>query len=78
MSDELRSYRAYLLRLWRAGSADRLSWRASLELPRTGERRGFGDLASLFAFLEAQLDRDARGDTSSDCAEDAQQRSDPH
>jgi hypothetical protein len=77
MPDEQRFYRAYLLRLWRAGSTDQASWRASLEHPRTGERRGFGDLASLFAFLEAHLDVDAKGDTPSQFADGAEQESDP-
>jgi len=29
-------------------------WRASLEDPHSGERRGFADLESLFAFLKEQ------------------------
>lgn len=44
-------YRAYLLRLWQTGDDESASWRALLEDPRTGERHGFADLASLFAFL---------------------------
>ncbi|MBI4321170.1 MAG: hypothetical protein HY675_21985 [Chloroflexi bacterium] len=49
-----RDYRAYLLRLWRAESAEGTVWRASLESPHTGECRAFPDLASLYAFLQGQ------------------------
>ena len=45
---------AYLLRLWRAGNGEHVIWRASLERAYTGERRAFGSLAALFAYLEAQ------------------------
>ena len=52
---EPRRYRAYLLRLWQADDEDgRPVWRAALEDAPTGERRGFADLGSLFAFLEQQ------------------------
>ena len=52
---EQRRYRAYLLRVWQADDADgRPVWRAALEDARTGERRGFADLARLCAFLEQQ------------------------
>lgn len=52
---EPRRYRAYLLRLWLAEGEDgQPVWRASLESAQTGERRGFADLGSLFAFLEQQ------------------------
>lgn len=52
MSHEPPGYMTYLLRLWRAGSAEEPDWRAALENPRTGERQAFGDLESLFAFLQ--------------------------
>ena len=52
---EPRRYRVYLLRLWQAEGEDGCpAWRAALEDARTGERRGFADLARLCAFLEAQ------------------------
>jgi hypothetical protein len=55
---EPRRYRAYLLRLWQTeGDDGRPIWRAALEDARSGERRGFADLAALCAFLEAQLGR---------------------
>jgi hypothetical protein len=51
------SYRVYLLRSWEVRSADSdgpVTWRFSLEDPQTGEKRGFGDLESLVAFLRAR------------------------
>lgn len=50
-------YLAYLVRLWQVEDRGELAWRASLEDAHTGERRGFPDLASLFAFLVAKTDR---------------------
>ena len=47
-----RGYMAYLLRLWQADEGENAPWRASLQSPQSGERRGFADLAELFAFLE--------------------------
>ena len=44
-------YRAFLLRLWQTGEGEAAVWRVLLEDPRTGERQGFADLASLFVFL---------------------------
>ena len=52
MSGERPAYRSYLLRLWRAHSGERFVWRASLEDPHTGERRGFAGLEQMLAFLE--------------------------
>jgi hypothetical protein len=45
-------YLSYLVRLWRAESD--CSWLASVEAAGTHERHSFADLASLFAFLQAQ------------------------
>jgi hypothetical protein len=45
---------SYLLRLWQAGREGALVWRASLESAHTGERRGFPNLAELYAFLEQE------------------------
>ena len=50
-SAEARRYHAFLLRLWQTGEDESAAWLASLEDPRTGERQGFADLNSLFAFL---------------------------
>ena len=55
MTDEQRTYHAYLLRLWRVNSGRSTVWHASLEDSRTGERRGFADLSTLLAFLEKQI-----------------------
>ena len=51
-------YRVYVLRLWRTEPSD-MSWRASLENPRTGERLGFESLERLFAFLMEQTEHEA-------------------
>lgn len=49
-------YLAYLLRLWEVDDEAGPTWRASLESPHTGERRGFLDLEELLAFLEEKID----------------------
>ncbi len=52
MTDDQRSYHAYLLRLWRVNAGRPTVWHASLEDSRTGERTGFAHLRGLLAFLE--------------------------
>lgn len=47
-------YLAYMLRLWQVRDKEKIIWRASLEDARTGERRGFASLESLFEFLKEQ------------------------
>jgi hypothetical protein len=54
-----RRYLSYLLRLWQEPGEGAPIWRASLESPQSGERRGFADLASLTAFLEEQIEASA-------------------
>jgi hypothetical protein len=54
MTDDPRTYHAYLLRLWRVNAGRSTMWHASLEDSRTGERKGFADLQGLMAFLEEQ------------------------
>ena len=54
MSSEQKGYLSYLLRLWQSGDGDRLAWRASLESPQTGERRGFASPDELFEYLRAR------------------------
>jgi hypothetical protein len=44
-------YLSFLLRLWRINQNGCEIWRASLENPRTGERRGFVSLEALIMFL---------------------------
>jgi hypothetical protein len=53
-----RDYIAYLLRLWRTGDSSAGVWRASLESPGSGERRGFANVQDLFEFLKRQMDED--------------------
>lgn len=50
----LSEHKTYLLRVWRANTAGRVVWRASLDDPYTGTRLGFSSLKRLFAFLEDQ------------------------
>ncbi|MDY7077292.1 MAG: hypothetical protein SXV54_10245 [Chloroflexota bacterium] len=69
MSKEQRGYLSYLLRLWQIRSAGELVWRASLESPHTGERKGFAGLADLFTFLEQEIGHVARGQTASNADE---------
>ena len=64
MSKEQRRYISYLLRLWQVSSDGELVWRASLESPHTGERRGFANLADLFTFLEEETSHVAWGQTA--------------
>lgn len=46
---------AFLIRLWQVRTEGKLVWRGSLEDAHTGEKRGFGDPAGLFAFLQDKL-----------------------
>ena len=55
MSDRRRGYLAYLLRLWQVEAKEDAPWRASVESPQTGERRGFASLSELLAFLENEI-----------------------
>lgn len=54
MIDDRPACHAYLLRLWRVNTGRAQIWHASLEDSQTGERKGFADLKSLWAFLEEQ------------------------
>ena len=64
MDKEQPDYLSYLLRLWRVDGEEKAVWRASLESPHTGERRGFAKLADLFTFLEEETGHVARGQTA--------------
>jgi len=55
VSDQQLSYLSYLLRLWRTTIAGEATWRASLEDPQTGERRGFASLDAMMTFLRWQI-----------------------
>jgi len=52
-------YYSYLLRVWRTGH--RPVWRASLEEPQSGRRRGFASLEALYLYLQSQT-----GDVAAD------------
>jgi hypothetical protein len=60
-------YLSYLLRIWQTCDGQKEIWRASLESPGTGERRGFADLESLFAFLAAEVGKDRSPDQLDKC-----------
>ena len=45
------NYFSYLLRLWRVTAAGKMTWRASLENPHSGEVLAFANLEALFVFL---------------------------
>lgn len=57
MADE-RRYLAYMVRLWTVQHNGDLIWRASVENAHTGERCAFADLAGLFDFLQAAVERE--------------------
>lgn len=53
------NYRIFLLTVWRNGSASghgTAELRFSIDDPRSGQRRAFGTLNGLVAFLERSLD----------------------
>jgi hypothetical protein len=53
-----------MLRLWETSNGEKQIWRASLESPGSGQRRGFASLQSLIDYLEAQtkdLDEEGAG-----------------
>ena len=55
MTEKKPRYLSYLLRLWETGDDREQIWRASLESPGSGKRRGFADLQELFDFLYEQI-----------------------
>ena len=78
-TQEKSDYHSYLLRLWRESSAGQSErgtsesadpkewiWRASLESPQAGDRKGFASLEELFDFLRQQTS--LVSDTSRDSA----------
>ncbi|MCU0522737.1 MAG: hypothetical protein MUF84_18870 [Anaerolineae bacterium] len=54
-NDRPEAYLSYLLRLWTSGGDERPTWRASLEDPLTGVRKGFADPDALFTFLRERM-----------------------
>jgi hypothetical protein len=57
IEDESDGYQAYLLRLWRARCKGRWQWRASIEIPGTGERLLFANLEQLSSYLKGQCEQ---------------------
>jgi len=51
MTDEKRSYRAYMLRMWQIKVDGEYVWRVTLESSLTGERLGFAGLDALVQYL---------------------------
>jgi hypothetical protein len=47
----LPKYHSFLLRIWQAGPAENMVWRASLEDPHTHRLIGFDNLDALFEYL---------------------------
>ena len=50
-----RPHTVYLLSLWQASTADEPTWRAWLENPCTGQRRGFATLEELMQYLQHEI-----------------------
>ena len=59
-SGEKSRYQVYVLHRWRE-PADTIehtpTWRFIIEEPKTGQRRGFKDLAALMDFLKMEMQR---------------------
>jgi hypothetical protein len=51
VSGDQQRYLCYLLRVWTVDRNGSCIWRASLESSTTGERLGFRDLPTLFAYI---------------------------
>ena len=54
-------YLSYLLRMWQTSDGRVQVWRASLETPGSGERRGFASLDDLVRFLRNQASAHSQG-----------------
>ncbi len=59
-------YLSYMLRMWETSDGESQVWRASLESPGSGQRRGFADLQSLMDFLADQTERQDEQDRERD------------
>jgi hypothetical protein len=58
-------YFSFLLRLWETTDGERSIWRATVEIPATGEQYSFASLDDLYLFLLSQIDP---GEAPPDCA----------
>ena len=70
MTDRDFRHRSYVLRLWEVQSGGERAWRASLQSPDTGERHAFGDVQSLFRFLERTTEVPLEPDRPTDIPHD--------
>lgn len=64
-SQKAMNYCVYMLRFWQErgqGLDEEITWRWSLEDPHTGERIGFADCDTLFAFLTARIEQGVPSD----------------
>jgi len=52
VKDEKPVYYSFLLRLWMVHESSGDIWRASIEYPETGERRGFSSLEEFIHYLQ--------------------------
>lgn len=59
-SSNTHRYISFLLRLWQEG--EKQPWRASLEDPRSGERKSFRDAKELFCYLEQYMQENTTDD----------------
>ena len=57
MPDRPREYQSYLLRLWRTGAGEAVTWRASLEDIRTGQWHSFASLSAACKYLDLQTEQ---------------------
>lgn len=64
-------YLSYLLRLWQVKRNGDVIWRASLDNPHSGERRGFHNLAALMDFLSTQVQEGDDEDQNHSITEEA-------
>ena len=58
MTEQARPYFSYLLRIWQENDREAPIWRASLEDPQSGERKGFLSLDALVAYILDQTGED--------------------
>ncbi len=63
------AYLSFLLRLWAVTENGVSVWRASLERVTTGQRRGFANLESLFAFLKVHTEQTTTEKSTTDGVE---------
>ena len=70
MNDAQPRHLSYLLRVWTVAQNGAQIWRASLESPRTGERMGFPDLDTLFAFLRRQTSTTSEPNSSGSASDE--------